>query len=335
MPHRMGRDVRQGFIRLMLLVVFPDQPLEHTLITGRRFGETALIEEKEIGVASDIDRGSLASVPHSPFQCLVDLITHGDLPHTIFGLGHINIVSELAVPQKLMVHIDPPILKIQIDRQTAQFGDTEAGSQKDDDLIAILPVDRVAAGEGQEAVLLFLRQRGFLLRIVLQDRVHGEVERVLSDTVILDCRVEGSLQRPFPVVDGLVGIALFIHPDSPFFCVRQLHTVNAPRPQWVLFQNRHQVVPALLRVPLDILPMADLLGVKLADRHLLADSVDPVVKVPLDFLHLLAERDVVTLTRGGPVSRDQFPCVHKLRLSVGIHVFVGVSSVFSLALSSP
>ena len=59
MAHGMGRDVRQGLLRLVVLVVLPDKPLEHALVTGRRFGKAALVEEQEIGVAPDIDRAAL------------------------------------------------------------------------------------------------------------------------------------------------------------------------------------------------------------------------------------------------------------------------------------
>ena len=333
-PHGMGRDVRQGLLRLVVLVVLPDKPLEHALVTGRRFGKAALVEEQKVGVTPDIDRGGLPSVLHSPFQRLIDLLAHGDLPHAVLGLGRVHIVAELTVPQELVVHMDAAVFKIQIQRQAAQLGDAEAGPQQDDDLIAILPVDRVAAGEGQEAVLLFLGQRGFFLRVILQDIGYGEVERVFADAVILDCRVEGRLQRPFPVADGLVGVAFLAHPDGPFLGVRQLHAVNAPGPQGVLFQNGHQVFPALLGAPLDIFPMAVLSGVKLADRHLLADGVDPIVNVTQDLLDLLTERDVIPLARGGLVGGDQFPGIHELSLSAGVRVLVGVSSVFSLALSS-
>lgn len=132
---------------------------------------------------------------------------------------------------------DEAVLKIQINRQAAQLGDAEAGPQQDDDLIAILPVDRVAASEGQETVLLFLGQCGFFLRVILQDRVHSEVERVFPDSVILNRRVKGRFQRPFPVVDGLVGIALLAHPDGPFLGVRELHRVNASGAQGSLFRT--------------------------------------------------------------------------------------------------
>lgn len=214
MPHGMGRDVRQGLIRLVVLVVLPDKPLEHTLVTGRRFGKAALVEEQEVGVAPDIDRGGLASVLHSPLQCLVDLLAHGDLPRTLFGLWLVHIVAELAVPQKLVVHMDAAVFKIQVRCQSAQLGNAEAGPQQNDDLITILPVDRIVAGEGQEAVLLLLGQRGFFLRVILQDIGYGEVERVFADAVILNRRVEGRLQIPFPVAYGLVGVALLAHPEA-------------------------------------------------------------------------------------------------------------------------
>ncbi len=57
---------------LWCLLYFLTSPwLEHTLVTGRRFGKAALVEEQEVGVAPDIDRGGLASVLHSPLQRLV------------------------------------------------------------------------------------------------------------------------------------------------------------------------------------------------------------------------------------------------------------------------
>lgn len=195
--------------------------------------------------------------------------------------------------------------------------------------------DRVAAGEGQEAVLLFLGQRGFLLRIVLQHRVHGEVEGVFADTVILNGRIESGLQGPFPVADGLVGVPLFAHPHGPLLGVRQLHRVNAPGAQGVLFQNGHQVFPALLGAPLDIPPVAVLPGVELADCHLLADGVNAIVQVLQDLLYLLTERNIVPLARGGLVGGHQFPGIYELSFTAGVRVLVSVSSVFSLALSSP
>ena len=82
-------------------------------------------------------------------------------------------------------------------------------------------------------------------------------------------------------------------------------------------------------------PMAVLPGVKLADRHLLADGVDPIVNVPQDLLHLLTERNIVPLARGGLVGGHQFPGIHELSFTAGVRVLVSVSSVFSLALSSP
>ena len=42
MAHGMGRDVRQGLLWFVVFVVLPDKPLEHTLVTGRRFGKAAL-----------------------------------------------------------------------------------------------------------------------------------------------------------------------------------------------------------------------------------------------------------------------------------------------------
>ena len=220
-----------------------------------------------------------------------------------------------------MVHIDLPAFKIKIDRQAAELGDTEAGSQKNDDLVTILPVDRITRRKSKEAVLLLLGQCDLFLRVILQDRIQSEVERVLADTIIFNRRVEGRLQRPFPVIDRLVGITLFAHSDCPFFRVRQLHGINAPASQWVSFQHRHQILTALFSAPLDILPMAVLLCVELADRHLLPDGVNAIGKVPLDFLHLFPEREVIPFSSRGLVGGDQPPGVHELRFPVCVRIF--------------
>ena len=103
MPHGVGRDVREGFILLVLLVVLLHKPLEHALIAGRRFGVAVLVEEQEILVTVDIDRCRLPPVFHSPFQRLVDLIAHGDLPGSAFGFRHIHIVAGLTIPEREII----------------------------------------------------------------------------------------------------------------------------------------------------------------------------------------------------------------------------------------
>ena len=111
--------------------------------------------------------------------------------------------------------------------------------------------------------------------------------------------------------------------------------VTLKKAQRISFQHRHQILTALFSAPLDVLPMTVLLCVKLADRHLLPDGVNAIVKVPLDFLHLFPEREVIPLSGRGLVGGDQPPGVHELRFPVCVRIFVSVSSVFSLALSSP
>ena len=53
-------------------------------------------------------------------------------------------------------------------------------------------VDRIASSKSKKAVLLLLGQCDLFLRVILQDGIQGKVKRVLSDTVILNRRVEGS-----------------------------------------------------------------------------------------------------------------------------------------------
>ena len=82
-----------------------------------------------------------------------------------------------------------------------------------------------------------------------------------------------------------------------------------------------------------ICPVTYLLCVELADRHFLSDMVDTVVKVFLDFFLFFPQRYIVALSCRGFVRRHQLPRIHKLRFPKGIYIFVGISPVFSLALS--
>lgn len=97
------------------------------------------------------------------------------------------------------------------------------------------------------------------------------------------------------VADGVVGNALFLHTQGPFFCVGQLHAVDAGRPQLVVRQKFHQLFAAFFRPTLHVSPLPDVLGIKLADRHFLADGVDPVGNVLLYLPDLLTQRKVGAL----------------------------------------
>lgn len=192
----------------MLLVVLLDKPSQHTFVTGLLFGITVAVKKQEILVAVDIDRRCLPPVLHRPPQRLVALAAHGDLPCAVFGFRRIHIIADFAVFEKLVVHIDLPALEIKVGRQAAELGNAEASPQEDDDLVTILLVDRIDGCKSKKAILLLLGQSGLFLRVILQDRIQDEVEGILSDTVILNGRVEGRFQGPFPVVDGLVGVTL-------------------------------------------------------------------------------------------------------------------------------
>lgn len=61
--------------------------------------------------------------------------------------------------------------------------------------------------------------------------------------------------------------------------------------------------------------------------------VDTVVKVFLDFFLFFSQRYIVALSCRGFVRRYYLSRINKLRFSKGIYIFVGISSVFSLALS--
>lgn len=84
-------------------------------------------------------------VLHRPPQRFVNLAAHRNLPCAVFGFRRIHIIADLAVFEKLVVHIDLPALEIKVGRQAAELGNAEAGSQKNDDLVTILLVDRIGS----------------------------------------------------------------------------------------------------------------------------------------------------------------------------------------------
>ena len=130
------------------------------------------------------------------------------------------------------------------------------------------------------------------LRAIVDYVIDREVKRVLADAIVLNSHIKDGFQRTLAVADGVVGYALFLHTQGPFFCIGQFHTVNAGRPQLVVRQKFHQLLAALFRPTLYVSPLPDILGIKLADRHFLADGVDPVGNVLLYLLDFLTQRNV-------------------------------------------
>ncbi|EQH23299.1 putative membrane protein [Clostridioides difficile DA00211] len=112
-----------------------------------------------------------------------------------------------------------------------------------------------------------------------------------------------------------------------------LHSINRPHTQRVVFQSVHKILSSFFSSPFDVLSLAVLLVVELADCHFTADCVDTVVKVFFYLCFFFPQRYIITLSSRCLVCRYKFPRIDKLWLSVYIGIFINVSSVFSLALS--
>src|SRR5699024_4530856 len=73
-------------------------------------------------------------------------------------------------------------------------------------------------------------ERHLWLRVVVDYVIDREVKRVLADAIVLNSHIKYRFQGTLAVADGVIGNALFLHTQGPFFCVGQLHAVDAGRP---------------------------------------------------------------------------------------------------------
>ena len=332
---RVPEGVRgDGQLLLVLLVVLLRKAPNHVVIVHAHFRRPVPFEKQEVGVPVHRDGGFLPPVLQHPLQRPVDRLTHGDFPIAALGLGRFDVVAVLAVPQKLVVYPDQPVLKVKVRSQPAELGNAQSGSQQDDKLIGVLLIYRVILRKVDQAYLLFRRQHGFLAPVVLQNFVQGKAERIFANTIVLNGDEECGPERTLVVADGLEAKALFPHADGPLLCVGGLHRVDAFPAERVAPQEAHQVLPLFLGAPLHIHSLTVLLGVELADGHFFTHSVDAVRNIPVDPLFFLPQGNVVPLASRGLVRGYQLPGIDELGLAGAVRVLICVSPVFSLALSS-
>ena len=224
-PERVGGDI--GQLLLVPLVVLLHKARNHGVIVYAHFRRPVLFEKQEVCVAVHRDGGFLTPVLQHPLKCLIDRLTHRDFPVAALGLGRFNVVAVSAVPQKLVVYPDQPILQVKVRSQPAELGNAQPGSQQNDKLIGVLLIHRVILRKVDQAYLLLQRQHGFLAPVVLQNFVQGKAERILTNTIILNGDEECGSEGTLVVADRLEAKALFPHADGPLLCVGGLHRINA------------------------------------------------------------------------------------------------------------
>ena len=71
--------------------------------------------------------------------------------------------------------------------------------------------------------------------------------------------------------------------------LQMLDRINASGTERVFFQNVHKVLASLFRIAFDVLSVAVLLRIKLADCHFLSNRVNAVIEVFLYRLFLFTE----------------------------------------------
>lgn len=125
-------------------------------------------------------------------ETLVHHIRHRDEPTTADGLGFLHIVFAATLTDKLMIHTDLPILKVQVlFREAAELADTHARFQQYHELVVILGVGLVGTDKGHPCVKLLLRQGKPLFRIIGHHIGQLEDERVLANRILVAGHLEG------------------------------------------------------------------------------------------------------------------------------------------------
>ena len=277
----------------MTLVEFLGKALKHGVIVDGHFGQAVPVQEQEIFIPVHLNGLCASAVLQHTLKRFIRGCAHRHLPKSAVSLGRFDVVAVLCASQKLVVYIDKTQFKVQIGfGQAAKLGNPKPCFQQDHNLVIILGVHGIALHEFQEFFFLRWGERHLWFCVVVDYIIDREVEWVFADAIVLNSHIKNCFQRTLAVADGVIGYALFLHTQCPLFRVGQLHTVNAGRPQIVVRQKFHQLLAALFRPTLHVSPLPDILGIKLADRHFLADGVDPVGNVLLYLLDFLTQRNV-------------------------------------------
>ncbi len=289
MPHGVRRH-HIGQRLLVALVVLLGKALEHGVIVDGGFGQAVPVQEQEVLITVNLNAPAVPALLQHAFKRFIGGCAHRHLTESAFCFWRFDIVAVLGASQKLVVYIHKALLKIQVGgRQAAEFGNTKPGFQQDHHLVIILGIDGIVLHEIQKLVFLCRGKRHLWYGIVVDNLIDREVKGILAETVVLYGHIKDGFQGTLAVADGVVGNALFLHTQGPFFRVGQLHAVNAGRAQLIFGQKFHQLLAALLGSFPHIPALPGVLFIKLAYGHFLADGVYPVVKVFLYLLDFLAQ----------------------------------------------
>lgn len=290
-----------------LRVLAPQSP-EHPVVIAADPRQPVPVEEDE--ARSPIDAQGLRLRPrcHDMLERGHHLVGHVDVALAALRLRLIDPVSPADCAGELVVHENHPVRQVDVRLgQSAHLRYAQPRPEEDDRLVDVPVVDGIRPHETEQRVHLFPTQRLPLRHVPLDDGRELEIERVLAYAVIGYRQVERRLERPLVVGDGGVGEALGLHALRPFLRVGRLHAAYLPRAYRILGEESLELRPRPLRPLAHIEAASRELRVELADRHLLADGVYPVLKVAAYLALLLAQRLARPLTGREPVGLHQPP----------------------------
>lgn len=290
------------------LRVLAPQPPEHPVVVAADPRQPVPVEEDE--ARSPIDAHGLRLRPrcHDMLERGHHLVGHVDVALAALRLRLIDPISPADCAGELVVHENHPVRQVDVRLgQPAHLRYAQPRPEEDDNLVDVPVVDGIRPHETEQRVHLFPTQRLPLRHVPLDDGRELEIERVLAYAVIGYRQVERRLERTLVVGDGGVGEALGLHALRPFLRVGRLHAAYLPRAYRILEEESLELRPRPLRPLAHVEAASRELRVELADRHLLADGVYPVLKVTAYLALLLAQRLARPLTGREPVGLHQPP----------------------------
>ena len=297
-----------GKLHVPALRALAPQPPEHLVVIAADPRQPVPVEEDEARAPIDVQGLRLRPRCHDMLERGHHLVGHVDVAPAALRLRLIDPVSPADRAGELVVHENHPVREVDVRLgQPAHLRDAKARPEEDDHLVGVPVVDGIRPHETEQRVHLLPAQRLPLHHVPLDDGRELEIERVLAYAVIGYRQVERRLERTLVVGDSGVGEALGLHALRPFLRVGRLHAAYLPRAYRILEEESLELRPRPLRPLAHVEAASRELRVELADRHLLADGVYPVLKVTPNLLLPFAQRPARPLARWEPVGLHQPP----------------------------
>lgn len=226
-PAYMGCDLRKlYFINAVVLI---QDILEVMLPMEGNHGHPVLVQKQEARIAVDdwllLRRLSVGDHPAKAFH---NLLAHGYIPLTTFGLGVLDDVLHITLALKLVIYPDTLVLEVDVrNGQPAKLGNPQPGIEQDVDSVIVFAVAVILLNELEECPLL-RPGNGFSGHAVVDN--HGsqlKAKGILADQVILHRHLKGRANHAPNRMDGTVASAILLQLNQPRLGIGQLYLVNA------------------------------------------------------------------------------------------------------------